>query len=134
MEFVTQRRTWKETGKLHDHSDAQYAEFPRSWSTRAGREWQEMDYMFRINRIHLGERTQLQGVQIPYQRQTLPKVRVTAVQRTIPRLTWGWEQHQLHQHEEASMQRTSRRRVMIVSNPDPTDDSEGEFDMMIRKC
>jgi len=116
MEFVTQRRTWKETEKRRHHDDAQYAELPRSWSTRAERELQEMDYMFRINRRQLRGRKQLQGTQISYHWQTPPKSR-----------------YQLCQHEEESMQRTSKRRVMVVSNPDPTDDSEGEFEMMARK-
>lgn len=31
------------------------------------------------------------------------------------------------------MRRTSKRRVMIVSNPDPTDDGEGEFEVVTRK-
>ena len=31
------------------------------------------------------------------------------------------------------MQRTSKRRVMVVSNPDPTDDSEGEFEIMMTR-
>lgn len=133
MEFVTQRRIWKETGKRRNHSEAQYAEFPRSWSTRAEREWQGMDSMFRINRRHLGGRTQFQGAQISYHWQTPPKVRATGAQGTVPRLIQVREQYQRYQHEAPSMQRTSRRRVMIVSNPDPTDDSEGEFEMMTRK-
>lgn len=123
MEFVAQRKTWKERGKRRNHGNAQYPEFPRSWSTRAERELREMDYMFRNRRRQQGERTHLEGAQIQCHWQT---VRATAVQSTSPRLIRFWEQYQLYQHEEASMHRTSKRRVMIVSNPDPTDDSEEE--------
>lgn len=42
--------------------------------------------------------------------------------------------YQLYQHEEASMQRTTRRRVMVVSNPDPTDESDGEVEIKTVGC
>jgi len=110
MEFVTRRRTWKEPGKRRNHSDIHYAEFPRSWSTRAERGLQEMDHMFKSNRRHLGETTQLQETQTPCHWQAPPK-------------------YQLYQHEEVSVQRTHKRRVMVVSNPDPPTDDEEEFEM-----
>lgn len=55
------------------------------------------------------------------------------VQGTIRELTRVGRQYQLYRHEEG-MRRTARRRVMVVSNPDPTDESEGELGMKTRKC
>lgn len=134
MEFVKQRKTWKATGKRRKRSDVQYAEFPKSWSTRAEIEWQEVDYMFRNSRRHLRGQTQFQGTETSSDSdwQTPPTVRATAVQRTVVRLTCVWEQYRLYQHEEMSMQRMYKRRVMVVSNPDPADDSDGEFEIDLK--
>ncbi|KAF8843327.1 hypothetical protein BDN67DRAFT_964390 [Paxillus ammoniavirescens] len=108
VEFVTQRKPWEDQPNRRYRGEGQYTEFSRSWSTRAERGIQERDYMTRINQERLGGGTHWRGVQIQDQWQEPPK----------------------YQNEDAGLQRTTRRRFMVVSNPDPPDESDTEVEMM----